>query len=543
MMLLVTNMFNRHVVNKMVMVPLEKIMLENTFLNPILRKKQRANAALPATLSALALSACGSSGADEEEVVTGSVPVADFTHVGTASNESIIGTSDRDIIDGLEGDDYIRALAGDDVIYAGKGNDSLWGDDGDDQLFGGDGNDTIRAGDGDDKSYGGSGDDVIYLSSGSDFEDGGEGNDTIKIQSGNSTTPITFDLLIGQYYYTAQGGGSLINLVSIENIDSSATADTTVKDTPSANIMNTAGGNDFIYSVGGDDVISTGSGDDFVSLTAGDYTVDLGSGDDVVVLPFSPSLIDGGSGSDTVMAREIDGFESVYINLENEFYFIESLGAAQDGIDKSLENFENVTIAGVVDTTIFGTNEDNVISAADGVDTISAGAGDDTVSGGNADDTIDAGAGSDTISGGTGDDTFTQSLGHSTAATAQTIAAAGTIAAADTITFGNGLDVYTDFVAGNASESIDTDNSGSTLTSVIGQDEAALTDNVLSFASGNYDAATGVFTITANGVGADTLIIDVDNANNDASDVLSTSSSMFLLQGVDSDALVAGDFV
>ena len=71
----------------------------------------------------------------------------------------------------------------------------------------------------------------------------------------------------------------------------------------------------------------------------------------------------------------------------------------------------------------------------------------------------------------------------------------------------------------------------------------ALTDNVLLFASGNYDAETKIFTIKADGVGADTLMIDVDNTDSDVSDVLSTSTSMFLLQGVVSDTLVAGDFV
>jgi len=512
-------------------------------LDKFIKVRKGRIGALSTTASALALSACGSSSSDGKQKEDDIEATLVVTHLGTQGNESIIGSNDSDIIEGLGGVDYIMARGGADTVYGGDGNDTILGGDGDDVIYGGDGNDVIKPDDGDDKSYGGAGDDIIYLSSGNDLEDGGDGNDTIKVLSGNSTTPITFDLLIGQYYYTAQGSGSLINLVSIENIDSSASADTTVNDSQIANTIITSGGDDFVFSVGGDDIISTGSGDDYVALTLGDYTVDLGSGDDSVVLPLSPSRIDGGFGSDTAIARETDGIEKIYIHLDNEFYFISSLGAAQDGIDKSLENFEHVTILGVVDSTVFGTSAANVINTSDGVDIISAGAGDDTVSGGSANDTIDADAGSDTISGGAGDDTFVQSLGDSTAATAQTIAAPGTIAAADTITFGNGLDIYTDFAAGNASESIDTDNAGSTLTTLIGQDEAALTDNVLTFASGNYDAATGVFTITANGTGADTLIIDVDNANNDASNVLSTSSSMFLLQGVDSDDLVAGDFV
>jgi len=499
---------------------------------------------LQSTASVIALSACGSDGEIEPEATSVEIQEVTLpTVAGSEDRDALVGTSANDILNAYGGDDYVRALGGDDTVYGGAGDD------------------IIRAGDGDDKVYGEAGNDTIYLSSGNDLEDGGSGNDTIKILSENSTVPITFDLMLGQYFYTAQGASAAVNLVSIENIDSQASAPTTVRDTPEANIISTGSGDDNVFSIGGDDTISTGAGDDTVTLTVGGYRVDLGSGDDTVYLPMSSALLDGGNGSDTVQVRETDGFTSVYLHLENQFFFIEELGISQDGLDKSLENFEHVVITGIVNATITGTDSANILMGSDGLDSIVGGAGDDTISGGAAadilnggagndtisggagDDDVTAGTGADTISGGDGDDTFVQLLADSVVATAQTIAAAGTIAAADTITFGNGLDIYTDFVAGNASETIDTDNAGSSLTSLIGQDETALTDNVLTFASGTYDAATGIFTIAADGAGADTLIIDVDNTNNEASDVLSTSSSMFLLQGVDSDDLVAGDFV
>ena len=490
---------------------------------------------LQSTASVIALSACGSDGEIEPEATSVEIQEVTLpTVAGSEDRDALVGTSANDILNAYGGDDYVRALGGDDTVYGGDGNDSIWADDGNDIVYGGAGDDIIRAGDGDDKVYGEAGNDTIYLSSGNDLEDGGSGNDTIKILSENSTVPITFDLMLGQYFYTAQGASAAVNLVSIENIDSQASAPTTVRDTPEANIISTGSGDDNVFSIGGDDTISTGAGDDTVTLTVGGYRVDLGSGDDTVYLPMSSALLDGGNGSDTVQVRETDGFTSVYLHLENQFFFIEELGISQDGLDKSLENFEHVVITGIVNATITGTDSANILMGSDGLDSIVGGAGDDDVT---------AGTGADTISGGDGDDTFVQLLADSVVATAQTIAAAGTIAAADTITFGNGLDIYTDFVAGNASETIDTDNAGSSLTSLIGQDETALTDNVLTFASGTYDAATGIFTIAADGAGADTLIIDVDNTNNEASDVLSTSSSMFLLQGVDSDDLVAGDFV
>jgi Ca2+-binding RTX toxin-like protein len=248
------------------------MMSSNKVKNFIIGKK-RFQRGFPASVSALALAACGSS-SEEDTVTTISTITPNIT--GDDDRNSLIGSADvNDVITGLGGDDYIRALAGDDVIYGGSGNDMIWADAGDDVIYGGEGNDTLRAGDGDDKSYGGAGNDIIYLSSGNDIEDGGDGNDTIKILSENSSIPITFDLLLGQYYYTAQLSSSLINLVSIENIESQASADTTVKDTPDANVIATGTGNDDIYSVGGDDIISTGAGDDAVTLTIGAYVVEM----------------------------------------------------------------------------------------------------------------------------------------------------------------------------------------------------------------------------------------------------------------------------
>jgi len=506
-------------------------------------KKQRH---LWSSVSLIALSACGSNEKVEavQDHTDTALPEIIPTQVVDPASPSIVGTPEgEDIILGSDVGDYIRVLAGNDTVYGGKGNDSIWGDGGNDVIFGEDGNDTIRGGDGDDKIYGGAGDDIIYLSPGNDLEDGGAGNDTIKITSDNSTIPITFDLLLGQYYFTAQSSSSLINLVSIENIDSVSAASTTVKDTPTANIITTGRGDDIIISLGGSDVISTGAGNDSVYLATGAYNVDLGSGNDTLYLPLSSAVLEGGTGTDTVVAREEDGQESVYIHLQDEFYFIDDLGYAQDGLDKSLESFENVLISGSVNSTIIGSSGSNVITGSDGNDTIFGGAGDDSIAGGSAADIIDAEGGADTVTGGSDNDTFIQSLGDSIAATAQVIGVSGAIAAEDTITFANGIDIYMDFSSGNESETIDTDNAGTTLLSLIGQSELTLTDNVLLFASGNYDTETKIFTIKADGVGADTLMIDVDNTNSDVSDVLSTSTSMFLLQGVVSDTLVAGDFV
>jgi hypothetical protein len=66
-------------------------------------------------------------------------------------------------------------------------------------------------------------------------------------------------------------------------------------------------------------------------------------------------------------------------------------------------------------------------------------------------------------------------------------------------------------------------------------------DDIL-FLSGDYVASTGKFTIAADGVGADTLILDVVTATATDRDLTLTTST-FLLQGVDSDDLAAADII
>ena len=190
---------------------------------------------------------------------------------------------------------------------------------------------------------------------------------------------------------------------------------------------------------------------------------------------------------------------------------------------------------------------DNNISTGAGDDNIDAGTGKDTISGGSGADTIDAGPDADSISGGTGVDPFVQAYGDSVAATAITDATTGaamaagvTLAAGDTITFGNGVDVYTDFVAGASGDTLDVLTSGAP-TSAIGNAHDLLdAADDIQFLSGSFATATGVFTIAADGTGADTMIIDVDQSGTDDIDA---STGIVILVGVDSDDLVAANFI
>ena len=154
------------------------------------------------------------------------------------------------------------------------------------------------------------------------------------------------------------------------------------------------------------------------------------------------------------------------------------------------------------------------------------------------------GAGNDTVTAGTGADSITITAGgtdkivvangDSKAPTLITLADTTTFlfAAADTITFGNGVDVVTGFTAGATGDTLDVTTAGAAITG-IGVDAAALTATSELFFSGAWDSSTKVFTIAADGAGADTLLVDTVDT------VASTADTWVVLVGVDSDNLHA----
>jgi len=98
---------------------------------------------------------------------------------------------------------------------------------------------------------------------------------------------------------------------------------------------------------------------------------------------------------------------TLYVDLDKEFYFTEEIGQSFDGQDISLKDFESVTVIGSVTSTIIGNSSANIITGGSSNDTLSGNGGNDTLSGGEGDDIIDGGAGTDTLTGGEGADTFT----------------------------------------------------------------------------------------------------------------------------------------
>jgi hypothetical protein len=174
---------------------------------------------------------------------------------------------------------------------------------------------------------------------------------------------------------------------------------------------------------------------------------------------------------------------------------------------------------------------------------LTGGSGNDTISSSSGADAVAGGTGADRITLGSGADTYTQAITDSIAPSANSLTAGG-ILVGETITFANGVDVITDFTAGTggdifASAAITV---AALPTTLVGAATTALTTATNFFASGTWNATTAVFTILADGTGADTLILESLNATA-ASQAISTNTNMVILVGVDSDALVAANFI
>jgi len=202
----------------------------------------------------------------------------------------------------------------------------------------------------------------------------------------------------------------------------------------------------------------------------------------------------------------------------------------------------DVTTTGAGAQTITSTGAVNVIVNAtsnEGATSITTGAGGDTISlhatsaGGL--NTITAGAGADTINlynNFASIDTIVQTDGDSMASTANTTT--DNIAAGQTITFGNGLDIISNF----GSNDILNLGTGGAAVSGLTMNEALFAATKTIFFSGTY--AGNIFTIAADGGGTDTLLLDT-TAVGDTD--IATADTWILLQGVTSDALSAGTFI
>ena len=146
------------------------------------------------------------------------------------------------------------------------------------------------------------------------------------------------------------------------------------------------------------------------------------------------------------------------------------------------------------------------------------------------------------MTGGSVVDTYVQTTTSSTAPSSISMAGA-TVAVGDSMTFANGVDIITNFstTVGAAGATDDVINLGSTgvPTTLIGKTVTDVGGTDSYFGSGAWDANAKTFTFSADGIGADMFVADVTNGTNDG---VAAFTGGFVLIGVDSDNVVAGQF-
>jgi Ca2+-binding RTX toxin-like protein len=527
-------------------------------------------------------------------MVAGQVGVTSIT--GSANADVLFGrAAAATTIDGGAGNDSITGGTAADLLIGGSGNNTISGGGGNDTIRGDDGNDQITVGVGSVLVEAGAGNDLINvgttLSSG-DTIDGGEGRDTLAMSTAliadfagvtnveilqldaamtqnlarfTGTTLDTVNVSIGAGNVTLTNASAAITAlgsITTTGTVSLARATNTATDAITVTGRTALGTAIAALTLNNEDTITFAQGSvgigsvlEITSLNAIDVDsiVIVGNQNTEVTVANSNAAATGFGNGTASLTRTITidasgaagtvefdgtnalGTQTLVMTGSSTAASILTGGAGNDTITMGNAATGNVTDGGL---------GNDVITGGTGADALLGGGGADTISGGAGADTITGGTGADLMTGGAGVDRFEQGgLALSVAQTTPSFVGA-TVAAGDSLTFGNGVDIVTDFTAGTGGDIFVNLFANAALpTTLIGATVADLTAaTAVFFASGSYDSLTGRFTITADGVGTDTLIVQADNGNA-VSDSLLTNESMVVLRGVDSDNLIAANFV
>jgi hypothetical protein len=501
-----------------------------------------------------------------------------ITATGSAGDD-IFGTSAADLgnfastIEGGAGNDAIFTGSGIDTVTGGAGNDTIDVQGGvGDSADGGAGNDTIViAADANltatDTYIGGDGTDALYL--GADMTDAAatlsafSGFETLRINAG-AAEAITMSNFINNQGFTkiefgAHGAGgataavtnvaAAVTTIQFGTTNQDGTAVVANDDVTIDRLVDTATNSLTVLhnSGGAAATIDAFIADDEETITihtnaaADDLTISAMDSADLTTLTLT------GAGDITITGFTAAGDAPTTVDASA------MTGAAAVTVTASA--VATTMTAGSGGATFVGGSGADTITGSTGVDVLTGGAGNDTINGGEgADTTINGGIGGDTLTGGAGDDNFVMALSQGVlatsvidASTGNAMASTASLAAGDVITFGNGVDVITDLTVGAGGvDDVNVNTSGATASALgLGRDDldnkVGTADDILHL-SGTYEASTGKFTLSADGIGGDTMIIDVDTSTAVSRDI-TTNSTMFILQGIDSDNMVAGDLI
>ena len=289
---------------------------------------------------------------------------------------------------------------------------------------------------------------------------GGEGADSLAMENAGDTMAGglgTNDTLVVSY--TSVMGGISVDLTAADQITTFDGAANATAQTGFENVDLSAYANNGAVIVGA----ATAS---TITGTAGTDNISSGKGDDTIIVATANAgnndIMDGGAGTGDTLQLS---------------------AAATFATDANLVNIENVTVSGTSTVVFAAQTEDLAFTGASGVQTITGGQGADTFTTGTGIDIIDYTAAGQTTTA----TTFTDTAGASTISTVGMDIIVGA---------GDKIDLS---ALGTISAVNETDTAVTTAASV-----GASAD--IQYFTGNYDAATNLFTSAADASASDLLV-------------------------------------
>lgn len=526
----------------------------------------------------------------------------------TGNNRFTTAAANLSLIQAGEGADTIT-LGGAtqfSTVRAGAGNDSIViaGAVTSSSIFAGAGNDTVNinalltstllqtlTGDNTINGTAGLTTSTVQTGSGADTITLGALTDSI-VRAGAADDLLTFSAAVAGSSIFAGQGNDTISLTAAGTTNSSFTSTTgdnrfVIADaaaTSASNSTFTGGsGDDRLVFSGGTDATNFFGANNFIDITtvetSGIGTLTLGQF--VGIRGITDVLITGNAVSGVNASGNVVGLSITGNNANNAI----TAGTGADTINagggtntitagsivgdliihnapslNNVDSIANVTMADVANSTVFlnasvagatvtGSAAATIINAAgstfavslvggEGSETITGGIGNDTITGGDGDDIITGGKGADLLTGGAGNDTFVFVTGDSFARTS----VAGIVA-----TFGNGVDVITDFNATTTAADFDSIKINGTtfagnLPASIGANASILADGTVQinpgttalsaglnniYVSGTWDQSAGTFTSSTTTPGADVMLFQATLSAPLAADTALNITSQF----------------
>lgn len=210
------------------------------------------------------------------------------TGLGGAGNDSIFGGVANDTLDGEAGDDNVNGGPGNDTVNGGAGQDTLFGGPGADAINGGDGDDTLFPEAGGEFTGCGGEPCPANLQPGADTIAGGGGFDLViyssNVLGSDPAEPVAVTVSLDDAANDGRAGEPADNVASdVEDVNVSGVGPATITGSGTINSISTGSGNDVVDAAGGNDFVFTNEGDDTINARDGFADrIDCGPGDDTV---------------------------------------------------------------------------------------------------------------------------------------------------------------------------------------------------------------------------------------------------------------------